>query len=96
MLTLQYTSGGNAIHLRHADVHHNNGRLVRRDLGHGLRTIACLINHIDIRVRLQKRSQTLTKHQMVIHDQHSDALGGRHDDPLTGTNDEAIRSGFGK
>jgi hypothetical protein len=68
MLTLDKTSGGNTIHFGHADVHHDDRGLVHRDLRNGLGTIACLIDNIDIGVRLQERPQTLAKHPMVIHE----------------------------
>ena len=66
--------GFDPIHLWHVNVHNYNRGIEPCGQNHGFFSIGCLANDFDISIILEKVSQALTQHRMVIDKQDANSL----------------------
>jgi|SRR5688572_2210236 len=78
ILSLNQTGRGYTTHFFHVHIHHDNGGLEPPYACNGLITIACLTDHFDVGVSLEKTAQALSNNEMVIDKKHSHLVARFH------------------
>lgn len=63
ILSLNQTGRGYTTHFFHVHIHHDNGGLEPPYACNGLITIACLTDHFDVGVSLEKTAQALSNNE---------------------------------